>query len=88
MFIKIKVFIFVKQNTKDMKTITTIKGAKVKNTDKEFLSKGIIAFQLVTFIINFYGSEIETTHDTKIMNDGTQIVIGGCGYVPSGYIVK
>jgi hypothetical protein len=68
-----------------MKSITTIKGLEVKNTNKEFLSLGVVSFQLVTFIVNFYGTKIETTHDTKIMNDGSQIVIGGCGYIPDGY---
>jgi len=68
-----------------MRTITTTKAAKVQNTDKEFLAQGIAAFQVVKFVINFYGTEIETVHDTKIMNDGRQIVIGGCGYIPEGY---
>jgi hypothetical protein len=69
----------------DMKTINTIKFNKVKNTDKELLSKGIVAFQIVKFIINFFGNEIETTHDTKIMSDGSQFVIGGCGYIKDNY---
>ena len=37
---------------------------------------------------NFYGKIIETTHDTKIMKDGKQLVIGSCGFIPSGYEVK
>jgi hypothetical protein len=68
-----------------MKAIETIKSTKVQNTNQEFLSQGVEAFQLVKFIINFYGTEIETIHDTKIMTDGRQIVIGGCGYIPEGY---
>jgi hypothetical protein len=68
-----------------MKTIVTTKYNEVKNTDKELLNKGIVAFQLVKFVINFYGKEIETTHDTKIMTNGNQIVIGGCGYIKDGY---
>ncbi|MGL4567311.1 MAG: hypothetical protein ACRCU6_02140 [Fusobacteriaceae bacterium] len=68
-----------------MKTIKTIKYDRVENTDKELLNKGIVAFQLVKFIISFYGSEIETIHDTKIMPDGKQLVIGGCGYIKDGY---
>lgn len=68
-----------------MKAITTTKYNRVENTDTELLSKGIVAFQLVKFTINFYGNEIETTHDTKIMKDGRQIVIGGCGYIKEGY---
>ena len=68
-----------------MKKITTNKGAKVETTDKEMLQKGIVAFQVVEFIIDFFGNEIETTHDTKILKDGRQIVIGGCGYIKEGY---
>lgn len=68
-----------------MKTITANKFNRVENTDTELLNKGIVAFQLVSFEIDFYGNKIETTHDTKIMKDGKQIVIGGCGYIKEGY---
>jgi len=68
-----------------MKTITTTKYNKVENTDKQLLIEGIVAFQMVKFVINFFGSEVETIHDTKIMKDGRQIVIGGCGYIKDGY---
>ena len=68
-----------------MKSIKITKYNKVENTDKEFLSEGIVAFQLVKFTISFYGNETETIHDTKIMKDGRQFVIGGCGYIKDGY---
>lgn len=68
-----------------MKSITTTKYNMVENEDKETLDKGIVAFQLVKFVINFYGNNIETIHDTKIMKDGRQIVIGGCGFIKEGY---
>tara|TARA_R110000751_G_scaffold285031_1_gene389260 strand:- start:336 stop:551 length:216 start_codon:yes stop_codon:yes gene_type:complete len=71
-----------------MKTITTKKFNKVENKDKEMLQNGIVAFQTVEFTIDFYGNEIETTHDTRIMKDGRQFVIGGCGYISEGYEVK
>jgi len=70
--------------TTTAKQIKTTKYNVVKNTDKELLAMGIIAFQLVKFNIDFYGSKIETIHDTKIMKDGRQIVIGGCGYIKEG----
>lgn len=70
-----------------MKTITTNKMKKVEATDREMIKAGVVAFQLVEFIIDFFGSEIRTTHDTKIMQDGRQVVIGGCGYIPDGYEV-
>lgn len=68
-----------------MKAITLIKGQQVNTTDAQDLQNGITAFQLVKFIINYFGTEIETVHDTKIMQDGRQIVIGGCGYIKEGY---
>lgn len=68
-----------------MKAITLIKGQQVNTTDTQDLQNGITAFQLVRFIINYFGTEIETVHDTKIMQDGRQIVIGGCGYIKEGY---
>lgn len=68
-----------------MKTITLLKGQKVNTTDSEDLKNGIISFQIVKFIINYFGTEIETEHDTKIMSNGRQIVIGGCGYINEGY---
>ncbi len=70
-----------------MKAITTVKYAKVENADTELKEQGVLAFQIVKFIINFYGSIIETTHDTKIMKDGRQFVIGGCGFIPDNYEV-
>lgn len=68
-----------------MKAITLVKGQKVNTTDTQDLQNGITAFQIVKFIINYFGTEIETVHDTKIMKDGRQIVIGGCGYINEGY---
>ena len=50
-----------------MKTIITNKMTHVTNTDAEMAAQGIAAFQLVEFVINFFGNEITTTHDTKIM---------------------
>ena len=70
-----------------MKTIITNKMTRVTNTDAGMAAQGVVAFQLVEFVINFFGNEITTTHDTKIMQDGKQFVIGGCGYIPDGYEV-
>ena len=69
-----------------MKTVTTTKYTKVnQNIPAEFIEEGIVAFQVVKFEINYFGNVIETTHDTKVMKDGRQIVIGGCGFIPDGY---
>lgn len=71
-----------------MKAIQITKGQKVKTTDKRDLQNGVVAFQLVKFIINYFGTEIETVHDTKIMKDGRQFVLGGCGFIEAGYEVN
>jgi len=67
------------------KEVKITKGQRVENPDAELQGQGIVAFQMVNFTILFYGTEIETSHDTKIMEDGSQIVIGGCGFIPDGY---
>lgn len=82
-------YIFVSTKTKrNMKSITTVKFNKVATTDAQDLKSGIVAFEMVKFIINFFGTIIETTHDTKIMADGSQFVIGGCGYIEDGFKVN
>lgn len=68
-----------------MRKIEISKRTRVENTDKQFLKQGIVAFQVVDFKVDYFGKIIETSHDTKIMKDGTQIVIGGCGFIKEGY---
>ncbi len=70
-----------------MKTVTANKMNKVE-APAEFKAEGVVAFQIVNFEINYFGNIIETTHDTKILEDGRQFVIGGCGYIAEGYEVK
>lgn len=70
-----------------MKKVTVNKLTRVENTDPGMLAEGIVAFQLVEFVVDFFGNEVTTTHDTKILKDGRQLVIGGCGYIPEGYQV-
>jgi hypothetical protein len=64
-----------------------IKLEKEKTTNPEMIAQGIVEFQMVKFIINFYGSEVVSEHDTKIMKDGRQFVINGCGFIEDGYEV-
>ena len=71
-----------------MKKVIITKLERVENTDAEFLAMGIVAFQLVKFTYNFYGSETVSILDTKIMKDGRQIVIGGDGFTPDGTEIK
>lgn len=67
-----------------MKTITVNKLNKV-SAPKD--GSDIIAFQLVEFVINFFGTEIVSVLDTKIMKDGRQVVIDGDGYISAGFEV-
>lgn len=57
---------------------------KKERVDLKEPENNVVAFQLVDFHIGFYGSGMITTHDTKILSDGRQIVIDGCGFIPSG----
>lgn len=49
---------------------------------------GIVAVQLVTYEIDFHGTIISGTKDTKIMEDGRQFVIDGDGWLKQGYEIK
>lgn len=69
-----------------MEKIEITKRNRVE-ADSDFKSQGVIAFEIVDFKINYFGNIVETSHDTKIMADGSQFVIGGCGYIPEGYQV-
>lgn len=71
-----------------MKNLKITKYERVENTDKEMLAKGIVAFQLVKFEIDFYGNVIESVQDTKIMADGRQLVIDGDGFIEKEFEVK
>jgi hypothetical protein len=68
-----------------MKTLEIIKLQRTDVPVEYQKEEGCVAFQLVNFKINFFGSITESTHDTKILKDGRQIVICGCGYIPNGY---
>lgn len=66
--------------------MTITKGNIVKLTkDQQF--DGITAFQMVTFEINFFGKKIISKLDTKIMENGDQLVIDGDGYIKQGFKV-
>lgn len=70
-----------------MKNITLTKKTKVE-APQEFKKLGVVAFQLVDFVIDYFGNKIECSHDTKIMSDGRQLVIGGDGFIADGYDVS
>ena len=47
--------------------------------------EGCVAFQLVKIVIDFYGKLIEDVLDSKILQDGRQVIINGNGYIKEGY---
>jgi hypothetical protein len=50
--------------------------------------EGCVAFQLVKVFINFYGKLIEDVLDSKILEDGRQIVTNGNGYIKAGFEIN
>ncbi len=69
-----------------MKTaITTERLQRVNIPASELSNDGVVAFQLVKFSYSFYGKEMSDVIDTKIMNDGRQIVIDGNGFIKAGF---
>ena len=76
----------MKQQTKENKMKLEItKMQKVEVPAEYQKEEGCVAFQLVQVVINFYGKLIEDVLDTKILQDGRQIVIDGNGYIKAGY---
>ena len=71
-----------------MKNLEIKKFAKVETLDTRDLKDGIKAFQLIKYTLNFYGNEITNTLDTKIMEDGRQIIIDGDGFLKAGEEIK
>ena len=70
-----------------MKEIKIEKQNLVK-LSKEEQYNGIVAFQFVKITYSFYGRIMEEMHDTKIMEDGKQLVINGNGFIPAGFEIK
>ena len=69
-----------------MKTIEIKKLNKVTIPESELKNYvDIIAFQMVEFTINFFGHIESFCLDTKILNNGKQVVIDGNGFISSGY---
>lgn len=49
--------------------------------------EAVTAFQMVKFVIDFFGNKEEFTLDTKILADGRQLVVDGNGWIESGFEV-
>jgi len=71
----------------EMKNLVVTKGTLVE-APAEDKAEGVVAYQVVHFSFVYFGASVETTHDTKIIDDGRQLVIGGDGFIPHGYEVK
>lgn len=68
-----------------MKNETEITVNKLNRVEAPEAGDGIVAFQMVEFVINFFGNQVVSVLDTKIMQDGRQFVIDGDGFIKSGY---
>lgn len=64
-----------------MKKLSIVKHATVIAPNDEYhKTLGIVAFQLVDISFNFFNSKVSSQYDTKIMEDGRQLIIGGDGW--------
>lgn len=71
-----------------METLRITKLQKVEIPVQDLSNDGIVAFQLVKFEYSFYGKLQSDIIDTKIMMDGSQIVIDGNGFIKSGHQIN
>jgi hypothetical protein len=71
--------------TKNIMKIQITKLQKVEVPTEYQKEEGCIAFQLVKVVIDFYGKLIEDVLDTKILEDGRQIIKDGNGYIKAGH---
>ena len=71
-----------------MKNIEITKMQRVDVPTEYQKEEGCVAFQTIKAIINFYGKLIEDVLDTKILEDGRQIVTNGNGYIKAGYEIE
>lgn len=60
------------------------KLALVKVPAEHQVEEGCIAFQVVEYAINYFGTKVEGRIDTKIGLDGVQRVFGGDGFFEDG----
>lgn len=63
--------------------ITYNKKALV-NLPKEEQTNDLVAVQLVEYTIDFYGTKVTNTLDTRIDKDGRQFFIDGDGFIDAG----
>lgn len=63
--------------------ITYNKKALV-NLPKEEQTNDLVAVQLVEYTIDFYGTKVTNTLDTRIDKDGRQFFVDGDGFIDAG----
>ena len=71
-----------------MKTTTFTKHNIINVPADHQASEGCVAFQLISYVINYFGSEVKGSFGTKIMADGTQIIVDGDGFFESGSVFE
>ncbi len=71
-----------------MKAIETKKLQRTEVPAEYQKEEGCVAFQLVQFTYFFYGKQMITTFDTKILKNGDQVVINGNGFIKNGFKIN
>ena len=69
---------------------TGIKIEKFQKTEvpSEYQKEeGCVSFQMVKISYSFYGKEMSEVFDTKILADGSQVIIDGNGFIKSGMAI-
>jgi hypothetical protein len=51
-------------------------------------AEGCIAFQKIQLTYNFYGKEMTDIFDTKILQNGNQLVVTGNGFIKDGFKIN
>lgn len=67
-----------------MKAMEIKKMQRVEVPAEYQKEEGCVAFQMVEFTYVFYGKKMTEYLDTKILENGKQIVINGNGFIAGG----
>jgi hypothetical protein len=72
-----------------MKSAISVKKFQIVNVPTEYQKEeGCIAFQLIELSYSFYGQKMTETFDTKILEDGSQFIISGNGFIKDGFRIS
>ena len=64
--------------------IKRLEKVAANQEDAYYKKAGIVAFQLVEITFNGLEKPYKGTYDTKILKDGSQVIINGDGFVREG----